>query len=183
MHEHSERISNNKMFSRVTNQLLDNAEKSSTMNMKEQLKVLKHEKLTRKQQIEDNINDSHKWNKISTPDILENRRGELDAICEEYGTKMDESEELKEKMVKLKDVQKDYKSGQLDLKTQFSKYTSNKQSKGLPRKIKNYDQKVRDKENENNINETSQRRIEHKVKPKKAKSKHHKKKNKNNISF
>ena len=185
LHEHSERISNNKMFSRVPNQMIESNEKSSTMNMKDQLKVLKNEKLIRKQQWEDRATDSSKWNKISTPDIGDSRKGELDAICEEYGTKIDEVEELKE-IIKLKDVQKEYKSSQADLKPQFNRYTSNKQSKGVPRKVKNYDQKVRDKENEsnlNNLNEISQRRIDQKLKPKKAKSKHHKKKNKNNISF
>lgn len=170
------------MFSRIAHQIAEKQdEKSNTLNMKEQLAFLKNEKYLKQKSSENSHHtDSGKWHKNSTPNVEGNRRNELDAICEEYGTKVDASDVVKEKMVKLKDVQKEYKSSQNDFKTQFNRYTSNKNSKGEKRRVKQPDSKC--KENENTLNDISQKKVDHKNRTKKTKSRRHKKA-KHDISF
>ena len=87
----------------------------------------------------------------------------------------------REKMVRLQDVQKDYKSSQNNPKTQYNRYASNKGQKSGIRRAKN---EVKYKENENTINETVKKKIDnHKGgRAKKGKSRRHKK-HKNNTSF
>lgn len=173
--EHSEKVVNNKMFSRIANQIQEKNERASTMDMKDQLELIKNEKAQKKTPKESRQKNIEKWHKNSTPNVEGNRRGgELNVICEEYGIKGDEPEDPREKMVRLKDVQKDYKSSKADMKTQFNRYTSNKHSKNATRKVKYIDPKS--KENENTINDTHHRRVEHKPRSRKGKVRQHKKK-------
>lgn len=172
--DNSERIAN-KMYSRIAQQITDKSEKSNTMNMKEQIEILQNDRIKRSKITKNQT-------KTSTPNVDHTRRNELDVICEEYGTKNDLPDpEFKENMVYLKDVQKDYKSSEANLKTQFNRYQSNKNLKAAPRKIKPSE---KHKENENTMNDVSYKREKHKLKPKKPKVKQHKKsKHKSNHSF
>lgn len=63
--EHSERVSNNKLFSRVPKHLHDgyNENKSSTVNMKEQLEIIRNDKTKKKYSDHSHVSDSGKWNK------------------------------------------------------------------------------------------------------------------------
>lgn len=175
-HELSERVTNKKMFSRVMPHL-NQSEKSNTMNMKEQLEILKNDRNNKKPKPQ---SSNMKWHKNSTPNVDGRRGQELDIICEEYGSKIEDPRMVRDKMVRLQDVQKDYKTDQNDPKSQYNRYASNKHHKSSLRKPK----ETKHKENENTINDgVSKPKGESKVKSKKGKSRHHKKKAKVNTSF
>ena len=174
-HEYSEKVSNKKMFSRVAQHLNEKQnEKSSTGNMKEQLEIMKKEKRCKKSNENLSLSNSGKWNKKTTPNAEGKRGMECNDIYEEYGTKIEDHRMTKEKMVLLKDMQKDYKSSQNNPKSQFNRYTSNKHHKNGMRRPKN---DGRLKENDNTVNDAVSRKIEgHKGRPKKTKTRKHKKK-------
>mmetsp|Transcript_28504 Transcript_28504/g.25233 ORF Transcript_28504/g.25233 Transcript_28504/m.25233 type:complete len:89 (+) Transcript_28504:247-513(+) len=88
---------------------------------------------------------------------------------------MEESAINRENLVRLQDVQKDYKSSQINPKSQYSRYTSNKTHK-IPRKLKHKDSDKTGDISTNKKPENQKPRI------KKTKSRRHKK-TKNNTSF
>lgn len=173
--EYSEKVANKKMFSRVDGQVNENKlEKSGTFNIKHHAGHTKSDKYG-KMKVSNNQSNSNSqhWKNDSTPNVEQRRGMEVGLACEEYGTKIDDDGQVKENMVRLTDMKKDYKSSQINPKGQFNKFSSNKNSKQGVRKIKH-----ERKHKENIINDESKRKGEgHKIRPKKLKSRRHKRRN------